>query len=709
MSLGFANPLLLWGLLAAALPLLVHLLFRRRPRPTPFPAIEFVLRARRETERRLKLRRLLLYLARTLLLLAVALAVARPRAQRPDAAAAAPAGPSATVVVLDASASMGYRLSGEPLFTRARADALEAVAGLAGEEPVSVLVCDGRPPAAPVPAFDRAAARRALQDAAVAPGHADLTGCLVAAARALGESPAQAGLGKRVVVATDLTAAAWRLEVAPPEVTTPAGPVRPTVEVIDAARGADLPNLAVTALSAEPDPAVGPRGYRVTVGVASTRATPVKDLPVALRLAGDPRAALRAFVDLPAGGAARKVLSYAFPAGGPAALEVELPEDALPLDDRRQLALTVPREVKALVVDGAPSPQKLSDEAWFVEAALASPASPVRPTLIDGEALREADLTGYDVILLLNVRTVGGRAADLKAFVERGGGLFLSMGDLVDPDQYDRELADLLPLRLHVVKTAPDGRPARLAVVSEEHPALRVFTGEAREGLLGARFQRYMLTHPPRGTAAPEVLASYDDGAPALVEARRGRGRVLLYTATADRDWTDWPIRTSFLPLVQRLAAWLAGALEERREAPTVAGARRQLSPGEGRTVTALIGPDGRERRLRDLEALGAEVERAGAVVRVAPPLIGLWQVKVAERGAERVDRSLTFAVTPDPRESDTRRLAPGELTAWLGGEALARVAGQDGGGPARREVPLWSWLLGAAVVLFLAESLLLK
>ena len=110
MSLGFASPALLWGLLAAALPLAIHLLLRRRPRPVDFPAIALVLRAQRRTERRRRLRRLLLLAARTLLLAAVALAIARPRAERPGAAAAA--GPAATVIVLDASGSMGYRLGG---------------------------------------------------------------------------------------------------------------------------------------------------------------------------------------------------------------------------------------------------------------------------------------------------------------------------------------------------------------------------------------------------------------------------------------------------------------------------------------------------------------------------------------------------------------------------------------------------------------------
>ena len=135
MSLGFVNPLLLWGALAAAIPVVIHLFFRRRPRPTPFPAIDFILRARRETERRLRLKKLLLFAARTLLLAAVAVALARPRLETPgEAAAAVPKGPSATAIVLDASGSMRYRLDGKALFERARADALGAVASLSADE-----------------------------------------------------------------------------------------------------------------------------------------------------------------------------------------------------------------------------------------------------------------------------------------------------------------------------------------------------------------------------------------------------------------------------------------------------------------------------------------------------------------------------------------------------------------------------------------------
>ncbi|HYG70106.1 MAG TPA: hypothetical protein VD838_20695, partial [Anaeromyxobacteraceae bacterium] len=510
----------------------------------------------------------------------------------------------------------------------------------------------------------------------------DLTACTGAALRALAASRAQASLPKRLVVATDLTAAAWRLDAPAPVLDGPNGPVRPEVTLLDAARGEGLPNAAVGDLSVDADPAVGPRGYRIGVALANHGGEALKDLSVQLKVASgaDPgadlreaKAAIRAFADVPAGSAVKKTLSHAFAQGGPVALSVELPGDALPIDDARALTLTVPREIRALVVNGAPSPVKYRDEAYFVEQALASPASPIRTTVIDAEALPAQDLAGFDVVFLLNVRAVGAKLGDLQKLVERGGGVFVSLGDQVDPETYGKELGALLPVPLHLVKTAAErgapgseSRAARFAELAWAHPAFAIFTGEAREGLLGARTFRYVLTRPidrSKGDGV-RVLAAFDDGAPALVEARRGEGRVLLFTSSADRDWTDWPIRTSFLPAMQRFATYLAGGLEERREPPTVVGVARALplSPlgpgpskaGNGDRLVALVDPDGRELRGAELEArLGGE---EGAPT-FTPRQPGLWGVKVVGRTGERLDPRLAFAVWPDPRESDTRRL----------------------------------------------------
>src|SRR5574341_1262812 len=123
---------------------------------------------------------------------------------------------------------------------------------------------------------------------------------------------------------------------------------------------------------------------------------------------------------------------------------------------------------------------------------------------------------------------------------------------------------------------------------------------------------------------------------------------------------------------MQRFAGWLAGGLDDRKEPPVVVGTPKALRLDEGEALAALVGPDGRERRRAELERMGLREEARGPKVTLREP--GLWQVKVQSGGQERVEPRLAFAVAPDPRESDTRRLEPSELTAWFGGADHASV-----------------------------------
>ncbi|MDX2148784.1 MAG: BatA domain-containing protein [Planctomycetota bacterium] len=75
----FLHPsLLVAGLACIGIPILIHLLLRRRRRPVPWAAMRFLLEAIKQQRRRLKLEQLLLLAARCLLVLLLALAIARP-------------------------------------------------------------------------------------------------------------------------------------------------------------------------------------------------------------------------------------------------------------------------------------------------------------------------------------------------------------------------------------------------------------------------------------------------------------------------------------------------------------------------------------------------------------------------------------------------------------------------------------------------------
>src|SRR5207244_10577379 len=184
----------------------------------------------------------------------------------------------ATALVLDASLSMRYRLGPATLFDRARREALAALDRLGPDEPAAVGFCGG--PSGfvgggiGVPSFDRAAARRLLQGAQPTWLGSDMTGCLASAARALGESPVA---GKRIIAFSDMAAHSIRLDAPPPLVpppaaagrTAPTAGIRPTVVLVDAAQGHELPNAAVIGTAVRPSAMLGPRGYEVVATVAN--------------------------------------------------------------------------------------------------------------------------------------------------------------------------------------------------------------------------------------------------------------------------------------------------------------------------------------------------------------------------------------------------------------------------------------------------------
>src|SRR5262249_58191220 len=77
-ALGFSNAPLLYGLGAASVPIIIHLLNRRKFREMPWAAMRFLLAAIRKNARRIRIEQWLLLAVRTLLVILVVTAMAKP-------------------------------------------------------------------------------------------------------------------------------------------------------------------------------------------------------------------------------------------------------------------------------------------------------------------------------------------------------------------------------------------------------------------------------------------------------------------------------------------------------------------------------------------------------------------------------------------------------------------------------------------------------
>ena len=307
--MSFLEPLLLSLGLAAAVPLLLHLMRRRLGSRVDFPAARYLLRAEQENSRQLRLRNLLLMLLRVLLVLLVALAAARPVGR----VAGSGHPPTALAVVLDNSLSTAAVAGGEPVLAALKAAARDALARSAAADRLWLVTADGR-----VTGGTRDALLAAIERVEPLGGGGDLPTALgrAAAMAAAADLPA-----RQVLVLTDGQQSAWARAAEPSRV-----PV--TAFVPTAAPPA---NGAVVAAAARPT-RFTPRGAVVARAAGRDSASYTVAL---LRDGAEPLTLARGT----ARGGEEISVTVTPPGEGWTGGFVELPPDELRGDDRRWFAL----------------------------------------------------------------------------------------------------------------------------------------------------------------------------------------------------------------------------------------------------------------------------------------------------------------------------------------------------------------------------------
>lgn len=695
--MSFVSPLMLLGILGIAVPITIHLIGRRRAKRIPFAAVDFLLGSDKRVARRLQLRELLLLAARVLVCLAIPLALAKPFTSCAADGPRVERGPQAAVLVVDNSLVSAYQLEGETLMSRARREARTLLDQMGPEADVAiVLTAEGSPPPEEF-SRDHLTLRDAIAAIETSPRPPDTTAALARAEQLL-ETSTQAR--KHIYLLSPMTANGLRGD-------SPIGRDAP-VTVVDLTRGAQLENAAVTDVSIAPDPHAGSRGVRVVATVENFGSVAIDDREIRLRVEG--RVIATGSVALRPGERAEKRFAATLPEGSRIAdVVVELATDALGVDDRRFVRAELRDQVRTLMVNGDPRTVRHDDELFYLETALRPgdrADSGIAVATATAGDLAQLELDDYDVIVLANVRPLdSGVVGRLSRWVYDGGGLLVTTGDKIDADAYNIAMAPLLPQQLrdpidatHGARGAErEGRALRLAKLELEHPILSAFSEQAA-GLREARFYKVTLLGPTTRVEDRKVLMRYSNGAAALVEARKGDGRLLLFTSSVDRDWNDLPIHPGYLPLVQRSVRYLARKQDDARRGAILVGRRHSFAIPPETTRVEITGPAGRSVMEGDRVT---DRKRMSFAETVEP---GFYRVVIATADGNAVaSPESAFAVNVDPRGSDVRRHAvragaDAPPTAFTDGTSAAQH---------KRRVELWHALAIGLLALLVLESIL--
>ncbi len=380
-------------------------------------------------------------------------------------------------------------------------------------------------------------------------------------------------------------------------------------------------------------------------------------------------------------------------------LEVRLPEDELPLDDRYFLSTVAADQEEVLIVTDEIGGQQQS-AGFFLSKALnpfEGKGGTLRPRPIPSSALAPARLATTRKVFLTTLDRLTPEACKLLAKFVSGGGSLVYFCD----GKFDAEnlrlldgagQGELAPLQLTQRQEAANLATGAQQILSGDFKSkyLRLFRGSQRQSLALMEFYEYYHARPAKEGS---VLLTYADGSPALAASHPALGTFLLCNFSVNELASNMARQRAFPAWMQDLVKALDS--EETPEKPLEAGEEVHADVWQTEMKgNAVLAPDGRAiRTSRELDGNRYHV----SFVAEQP---GIYRLE--EAGAP-----YAFAVNAPAEEADLRSVDLDLLRQRAGGNERAHfVEGQSDFIALNAGQPLFHFFIFAVLGMLSAELL---
>jgi len=661
MNLNFSSPFFLFGLLGISIPILIHLLTRRQQKHVRFSAVYLLFQSQKRSIKKSNPNRLLLLFLRCLGIALFSLALANPFFSLGDSEAFRNSSPASYVFIVDDSFSMRSQVKEKTLFELAT-QFLSKLLEQTPEGSEYSLVLASHPAhidqgwMTQKESFVKLAQSLQSSYQTTDMGHA-----LEKAASLLKTSKNKE---KKLILLTDLDKNGWDKEVFSEIEQLPNIPL----QVFNFSTLALKKNqIAVESVQTHQEFLARSRILKIKTTIKNYSKDNQR-IPVSLIL--DKKVEKETLLDIQAGQTTSKEFSIPLRKGDPVQGEIKAGDDVLPTDSRRHFSHHPNQNIKVLVVDGDPGTVSHQSESFYLERALnpfSVSVSHIDPTISTLAELPLRKLSDFSVVILANVRELPmDYELELENFVLRGGALIFGMGDQIDARYYNEKLGNLVPVTLEAVQNIDK---THLLFKSTEHPVMRAFSAKTIEEMKEIPFHS-IFTIQARDKKNFKVANWFTNQNPAVLESDSGKGKIIVFLSSLDREWNDFPIQPTFLPWIQRWTQYAARGLENISHQNLLVGETFQQSMDEGRWAVQTPGGN-----------LHSMITTDGKITFEKTQIPGIYTVfELPDDHAQETITKLpfgslsvgTFTINVDTRESSPQKISEENIKTLLPNTKIA-------------------------------------
>ncbi len=693
----FLSAPVLFGLALASVPLIIHLLNRRRFELVEWAPMKYLKLTVKNNRRRLRIEQLLLLLLRTLLIILLVVTVARPVLSKAGIGSLLSRRSRVSrIVVLDDSLAMGYRQDGRTAMDLGKSAAGEVLRATGSQDSITFLTT--APEASPLVREASLEDPSKLLAQVQALQTTDAACNWAATFKVIDECLGTATFPqKEIILITDMRRSGWSSGVTELANRWAAQGIEARVIDVGSRKTA---NVSLAKFSQEDSIALPGVPLKIAAVVKNDTTETIAGAQAVLTVDGESRPVV--LPSLSPGTTTDVPLSVTLAKPGQHQLDFALPDDALNGDNVRHLAVDMRERLNLTLIDGRQGAGPFESSGDFVQLALSVGQEPWHIQHWADTDLQAAHPDRPDALAITDAANLSpAMVAEYERLVRDGTGLLIFCGEQVDPEMYNQRLfrngAGLLPAKLDRIE---DGPVRGLVMEGFADSPLAALAKLAPAALAKIETKRLMGVEVSKNDWGTRVLARWNDpaGRPAVIERKFGAGRVLLFTTSADREWTDWPIDPTFVLAVRSAA--LSVARPDPWEDNLVAGHTLVYRPSDNQPK------------------LNARVAAPGdPTPQVLPTGCGMFQFWHTERAgiytlswndAQGRQQTHQMAASFDKNASDLEPLIESQLAGLLGNLKASIVAYYPGAlaaaGPGRE---IWRNLAVTLLSLLVVESVL--
>lgn len=553
----FLNPAVLFGLIAAAIPIIIHFLTRQKAKEIPFSSLRFLKQLENQQIRRLRWKQILLLILRTLIILFIVIAFARPTLKNRSFLAIGSRAKTAAVIILDNSLSMSAEQNGITLFDRARQIAYQLADNFSvGDEIYGLFSTPGAPPIFEGVRYDYNSVKKIIQKTQISQRPTSFIEAVLKAKELLENAKP---INKEIYLISDFQKIGWK------DSSSVVFPLLSDLEnqkihfIAIPVEAKTVTNLAILNVSVSNQIIEINKVMEVNATIKNTGNRPAKNKLVQIFLNG--KRVNQSTLSLDPGETRTVTFKIIPEKSGPCSGYVSLEDDDLFGDNQRFFAFNVPERVNSLLI--APK----ENDIKFFKLAL-NPVSEANSIISlqykNPDNINLSDIKDFDVLILVNLPRANQNLINaVKNHLQNGKGLIFFPGSDMDLRQFNDEFNRKFNMPEFVASEGKIGQKEFFLSLGKFDRDHSIFSGVFEEKNSSFSSPQFNFLLKLKTGENQKSIINFSDGSPFLVESKYGNSRILTFASTADAQWSDLHLRGIFVPLMHRCVMYAANSDQE--------------------------------------------------------------------------------------------------------------------------------------------------